>query len=219
MGLYATRPGRFVGQLLGDVFALAWSVVWGFVAVFVHGTVAVLATPARETARTAGRLASDFRDAAGQAATVPGVGDELRRPFDAAAVTLGTLIGAANRQVDSIERLALIVGWLVFLLPVSLVLAFWVPRRVRFWRQARASQHFLDAQPDLDLFALRALASQPLSVLATVSDDPVRAWRDGDRAVVNRLAEIELRRSGLRLPPSLRAQSGLRTIEQQEAAR
>ena len=85
----------------------------------------------------------------------------------------------------SIERLALIAGWLVFLIPVAVVVAFWLPRRIRFYRQARASQEFLDSSADLDLFALRAMASQPLYVLAGVSDDPVRAWRDGDRQVID----------------------------------
>ena len=73
---------------------------------------------------------------------------------------------SANNQVESIERLALVVGWLVFLIPVALVVALWLPRRVRFYRQARASQEFLDSSADLDLFALRAMASQPLYVIA-----------------------------------------------------
>jgi hypothetical protein len=42
-------------------------------------------------------------------------------------------------------------------------------------------------------------------VLAKISDDPVRAWRTGDVAVINQLAEIELRRTGLRLPDHIRA--------------
>lgn len=200
MGIYAERPGRMVGQLLSDVFALVWAVVWGLVGAFVHGTIERLATPARETAKTAGRLASDFTDAAEQASRVPGVGDQLRRPFDSASTTMGTLIASADHQVTIIEHVALVAGWLVFLMPVSLLVALWLPRRIRFYRQARASQHFLDSSADLDLFALRAMASQPLSVLAGISDDPVRAWRSGDRAVINELAEIELRRHGLRMP-------------------
>ena len=55
---------------------------------------------------------TNIRDAADQAARVPGVGDELRKPFDAASVTLGNLIAAANEQVASIERLACCsAGW------------------------------------------------------------------------------------------------------------
>jgi hypothetical protein len=109
----------------------------------------------------------------------------------------------------------LIVGWLVFLIPVTIVVAFWLPRRIRFYRQARASQVFLDSLSDLDLFALRAMAAQPLYVLAQISDDPVQAWRSGDREVINKLAEIELKRDGLRLPASLRAVPGEASIRGQ----
>jgi hypothetical protein len=200
MGIYSTRPGRLAGQIFGDLFVVGWAVVWGAIGIFVNQMVAVLAIPARETARTATKLMDNMRDAAEQAAKVPGVGDDLRRPFDAAAVTMTNLIASANEQVASIERLALIAGWVVFGIPVAMVVALWLPRRVRFYRQARASQVFLDSTADLDLFALRAMASQPLYVLAAVSDDPVGAWRDGDRRVIDELAAIELRRNGLRFP-------------------
>jgi hypothetical protein len=101
-----------------------------------------------------------------------------------------------------------LVGWLVFLIPVSVVVAFWLPRRIRFWRQARAARAFIDSGADLDLFALRAMVTQPMHVLAAISDDPVGAWRGGDHTVITKLAEIELGRSGLRLPAHLRTPSG-----------
>jgi hypothetical protein len=204
MGIYAKRPAKMIGQLAGDGFVVIWTIGWAIVAFFVHRVIEVLATPARETAKTAIRLAENFREAAAEAAKVPVAGEQLRRPLDSASVTLGTLIDSANDQVASIERLALIVGWLVFLIPVSIVIAFWLPRRIRFYRQAHASQVFLDSLADLDLFALRAMAAQPLYVLAEISDDPVQAWRSGDREVINKLAEIELKRNGLELPPTLR---------------
>ncbi|HLM20810.1 MAG TPA: hypothetical protein VK390_04710 [Propionibacteriaceae bacterium] len=212
MGIYAKRPARMIGQLFGDGFVLLWTVGWAIIGIFVHRVIEILAVPARETARTATRLAENFREAAAEAAKVPVAGEQLRRPFDAASVTLGNLITSANDQVTSIERLALIVGWLVFLIPVTIVVAFWLPRRIRFYRQARASQVFLDALPDLDLFALRAMAAQPLYVLAEISDDPVKAWRSGDRAVIDQLAELELRRNGLRMPDTLRAVSSEASI-------
>jgi hypothetical protein len=196
-----------IGQLVGDGFVVLWAIGWAIVAIFVHRVIEVLATPARETARTAMRLAENFRQAAAEAAKVPVAGEQLRRPLDSAAVTLGNLIDSANDQVVSIERLALIVGWLVFLIPVATVVAFWLPRRIRFYRQAHASQVFLDSLADLDLFALRAMAAQPLYVLAEISDDPVQAWRSGDREVINKLAEVELKRNGLQLPATLRAVS------------
>ena len=207
MGIYAKRPAKMIGQLFGDGFVVAWTIGWAIVAIFVHRVIDTLATPARETARTAIRLAENFREAAAEAAKVPVAGGQLRRPLDSAAVTLGTLIDSANDQVVSIERLALIVGWLVFLIPVATVVAFWLPRRIRFYRQAHASLVFLDSLADLDLFALRAMAAQPLYVLAEISDDPVQAWRSGDREVINKLAEVELKRNGLQLPATLRAVS------------
>jgi hypothetical protein len=207
MGIYAKHPAKMIGQLVGDGFVVLWAIGWAIVAIFVHRVIEVLATPARETARTAMRLAENFRQAAAEAAKVPVAGEQMRRPLDAAAGTLGNLIDSANEQVVSIERLALIVGWLVFLIPVATVVAFWLPRRIRFYRQAHASQVFLDSLADLDLFALRAMAAQPLYVLAEISDDPVQAWRSGDREVINKLAEVELKRNGLQLPATLRAVS------------
>jgi hypothetical protein len=200
MRIYAQRRGQLAGQLVGDAAVLVWAVVWAVVGFGASGAVAALAGPARDTARTARDLARQFGDAGTTAAQVPGLGDQLRRPFDAASGSLGDLVATADRQAASIERLATVMGWLVFLIPVATVLLVWLPRRVRFVRRARAAQRFIDTAADLDLFALRAMANQPMHVLATISDDPVRAWRSGDRGVIDALAAVELRQAGLSLP-------------------
>jgi hypothetical protein len=200
MRIYSARRGQLAGQLAGDVAVLVWTVVWAVVGFVVDGAVAALAGPARDTARTARDLANQFGDAATTAAQVPGVGDQLRRPFDAASGSLGQLVATADHQATSIVRLATVAGWLVFLIPVATVLVVWLPRRIRFVRRARAAQRFIDAAADLDLFALRAMANQPMHVLAAISDDPVQAWRSGDRRVIDALAEVELRQAGLSLP-------------------
>jgi hypothetical protein len=203
MGFYAQRPGRLAGQLLGDVLVVLWVVVWAVVGVVVDRTVSLLAAPARQTAETAEQLSSNFSDAAGQAAQVPGLGEQLRRPFDAASGSLGDLVASANHTADAVHQIAALLGWMVFLIPVSLMVAFWLPRRIRFYRLAKAAQGFVDDEADLDLFALRAMATQPMHVLAGITPDPVGAWRAGDRAVINRLAEVELRRTGLVMPRNL----------------
>jgi len=208
MGIYAQRPGKLIGQLMGDLGVLLWGVAWALVGNFIHQMISLVAVPAREISRTAGRLAENFQDAAEQAAKVPGAGDQLRRPLDAAADTMGGVIASADNQVANIEQLANVVGWLVFLIPVSVVLAVWLPRRIRFWQQSRAAQQFIDSDADLDLFALRAMAREPMHLLAAISDDPVGAWRSGDSTVITKLAEIELGRSGLRLPARLRTRAG-----------
>jgi len=84
------------------------------------------------------------------------------------------------------------------------VLLLWLPRRVAFARRAGAARRHLDTAADLDLFALRAMARQPMHRLARVSDDPVAEWRRGDPARVRALADLELRDMGLRVPKRLR---------------
>ncbi|GAA1433386.1 hypothetical protein GCM10009616_25240 [Microlunatus lacustris] len=205
MGIYAQRPARRAGQLLGDALVLGWVLLWAVVGVLVDRTVSLLSGPAQQTAETAEQIRDSFADAAGQAGQVPGLGEQLRRPFDSAGGSLGQLVASAERQVAVVERVAALTGWLTFAVPVAVVLAFWLPSRIRFHRRAKAAQAFLDSSADLDLFALRALAAQPMHVLAAISPDPVAAWRAGDRAVITRLAEVELRRSGLDLPAELRA--------------
>lgn len=197
MGIYAREPRRFLAQVGADLFLLGWVVTWWLLSRLAGSAVLALAGPARDTARTAGRISSSFRDASGQAGRVPGIGRELRQPFDAAAGSFTDLVGAANQQVASIERLAHLTGWLVFLVPV-LLLVLWVPRRVGYLLRSRAGQRYVDSGAALDLFALRALASQPVHVLAAIGPDPAGAWRSGDATVIPKLAEIELRRSGLR---------------------
>jgi hypothetical protein len=200
-GWYAERRTRRIGQLTGDLLVGVWILVWWFVGRATRRTVQAVATPAQRSGDAARQLQSQLHDAAEQTARVPGLGAELRRPFDGAVGSLQDVINAADQQVASIERAALVLGWLAFSIPVLLLLVIWLPARIRFSLRARAAQRFIDAAADLDLFALRAMVAQPMHVIARISDDPVTAWRRGDRAVINALAAVELRRCGL-LPPT-----------------
>jgi hypothetical protein len=85
-------------------------------------------------------------------------------------------------------------------LAIASYLILWLPLRNAFVRKATAARELAHASDDLDLFALRALARQPLTVLVKIDPDPAAAWRRGDRRVTRALAELELRSEGLRLP-------------------
>ena len=50
---------------------------------------------------------------------------------------------------------------------------------------------------------MRALANQPLHLLARISPDPAGAWRARDPQVVAQLAALEMHDVGLRPPPWL----------------
>lgn len=200
MGLYARRRGQFIAQLVTDVLVVCWCVGWGIVGSRLHAVIESLNDPLRETSEAAARLREQFRTAGDEAARVPGVGADLRRPFDGAADQVAGMIASVQDQMDSVSRVADLVGWLVFLIPVLITVALWLPQRIRFVRLSRAAQRHIDGPADLQLFALRAMANQPMHVLARISDDPVADWRRGDEDVIHRLAEVELRRAGLRPP-------------------
>ena len=204
MSWYAATSWRTIRQVTSDVFVLVWVVGWWLVSRAARRAVAAIAGPAERTSGAAQKIADDFRSAAESVGSVPGAGSSLRAPFDRAADSMLTVVASANDQVTAIGRLADLVGVLTVAIPVLIVVAWWLPVRLRFLVNARASRRYIDATADLDLFALRAMATQPMPVLAAISDDPVRAWRDGDRSVITALADVELRRAGLRLPEQLR---------------
>lgn len=188
-------------QLALDLFVVVWIVLWWWVGRVTQRTVLAIAGPARSSGDAARQLRVQMGEAAEQTGRIPGLGAELRKPFDEAGGSLQRVISAADDQVASIERAGLLIGWLVFVIPVVLLVVVWLPARIRFFLRARAARQFLDSDADLDLFALRAMATQPMHVLARISDDPVGAWRSGDRATIHALAAVELRRSGLKPPP------------------
>jgi len=102
-----------------------------------------------------------------------------------------------------VHRLSWALGISLAVIPILCVGVFFLPLRWRFVREATASARFIDAAEDLDLFALRALARQPMYVLAKISDDPAGAWRARDPEVVTALARLELRDAGLAVPAHL----------------
>lgn len=200
MKLYADTPVRRTRQVAGDLLFVLWLVLWVYVAGVVHDATTELADPGRQAERAAERLSGGLGDARDSLADVPLVGERVAAPFDLATDASDELAQASRDQVRAVESLAFWLRLSIATMPTLLVAAFYLPGRVRFARRASAGQRFVDAADDLDLFALRALATQPMHVLARVSDDPSGAWRDRDPAVIARLAELELRSVGLRPP-------------------
>ncbi|MGH8940307.1 MAG: hypothetical protein ACRDV2_13310, partial [Actinomycetes bacterium] len=192
MKLFADTPVRRTLQVVADLMFVAWLVLWAWIGLAVHDGTLQLAGPARQTDTAASAMADQFRDAGGQLGEAPLAGDELAVPFDEAAEASDGIAAAGRETVDAVERLALLLGLSVALIPILIVSAIHLPIRWRFAREATAGAKFIDAQEDLDLFALRALANQPMRVLARISDDPAGAWRARDIEVVRKLAVLEL---------------------------
>jgi hypothetical protein len=163
-----------------------------------------LAVPGHKIDAAGSEMADRLRDAGSTVSDIPLVGDGASQPFDGAGSSADQLAEAGRSQVEAVESLANWLGVAVALIPVLIALLVYLPLRIRFVRRATAGQRFLDSTADLDLFALRAMANQPLHVLAKVAADPADAWRRRDPDVVRRLAALELKDVGLSPPPSLR---------------
>lgn len=202
MKLYSDVGVQRFGQALGDLMLLGWIAFCTALGLFVFKITNALGYPGRKTAEAGDGLAGDLHKFAGPVGKVPAVGDELRAPIDGAANAATRLAEAGREQAHAVEQLAYLLAGVTIGLPVLFALLIWLPRRIRFSRRATAARKFIDNAADLDLFALRAMANQPMHKLAKISDDPVTAWREGDTAVITRLADLELRSTGLRLPAS-----------------
>ena len=200
MRLYAATPVRRTRQILGDLLLLAWIALWIWVGGVVHDSTTSLATPGLEIDASASGLSDALNDAGNTLEDVPLVGDDVAKPFNAAREAADGIASAGRGTADAVQNLADWLGLSIAAMPILIWVAFYLPRRYRFARRATAGQRFIDSNADLDLFALRALASQPMHVLARISDDPVRGWRAKDPEMIRVLGELELKENGLRPP-------------------
>lgn len=205
MKLYATSPTRSALQMAADVGFLLWLLLWLWVGNAVHDGTLALAEPGERTASSADRLAGAMDDARSLLGDVPLVGDGVAAPFGEASDAAEAIADAGRSEVEAVEQLAFWLGFAVTAGPIAYVGFRYLPWRLRFVREASAGQRFLDGPADLQIFALRAITSQPLHVLARVTDDPVGALRRDDEAVIAALAALELRGTGLVVPAGLAA--------------
>jgi len=131
---------------------------------------------------------------------VPGIGGGLAAPLRSLG-SAGSSVGGTGQEVkDAVGTLAAVLAVVLVVLPVGWLLLRWLPGRWRYAREAGAAARLLRGTPDLELLAVRALATAPLPRLAALPAGTGAAWRDGDPAAVRSLAALELGRLGLRLP-------------------
>ncbi|MCO7221135.1 hypothetical protein [Klenkia sp. PcliD-1-E] len=193
MRLYAERPVLRTRQLTADLLLLAWAVLWVLVARAVHGAVLVLAEPGVALESLGGSIRDTMGDAAGVAEDVPLVGDDLSAPFSALGESGSGLAGAGQGLQDAVHTLAWLLAAALVVVPVGWALVRWGSWRVGWAREAAAATGL-----DVELLAARAVATAPLPKLARLPAGTGAAWRAGDAGAAGALAELELRRLGLR---------------------
>jgi hypothetical protein len=197
---YSEIPARRTRQIAGDVWLVLWSALWIWVAYRLHDLIMNLAAPGLAIAEGATDLATSIDDAGETVASVPLIGDAISAPFDGMADAALGIADAGQSTADAVALLARFLSIALAVLAIMSWAVIWVPIRIAFIRRATAARKLVDANEDLDLFALRAMARQPLHVLARISDDPAGAWRRGDQRIISELAALELRSEGLRAP-------------------
>jgi hypothetical protein len=196
--LYADRVPTAVRQLITDLCVVLWVYLWIRVAIWVHDLVAKLAVPGAKLESAGNGIADNLADAGSKVGRVPVVGDDLTKPFTGAAGAARSIAEAGQQQQDLVDKLALVLPLMAIAVPLALVLFFWLPLRLRWIRRASVAMSVRDEPAGRDLLALRALASRPLSELTRLGPDIAQSWRAGDTAAVDALAELELKRLGLR---------------------
>ena len=195
MRVYSDAPVVRVRQAALDLLTAVWILLWIRVGVRIYELVNGLQAAGRSLEGAGDALADRAGSLGEGAADVPVIGRVLRAPFRAIGDGGVLLQEAGVAQQSAVQTLAMWLALVVAGLPVLLAVIAYLPPRLRWMREASAVARLRAANPDLALFALRALTNQPIAALAAVSSDPVGAYRRGDYVA---LASLELRALGLR---------------------
>jgi hypothetical protein len=202
MTWYAETPARRSRQVVGDAAVLLWVLVWALVARWVFDLVRHLAAPADPLERAGAAWSERLDEVASRAAELPLVGDELAASLGQAAGVGGDITAAGQRLDEAVTTLAWVVSLIVLVLPMTVALTYLL-LRLRWARRAGEVARTRDSAANQELLALRALVHQAPARLHAVDPDPLGRWRAGDTRVVTALADLELRRFGLRQPRPL----------------
>lgn len=182
-------------QVMQDLGLLAWSYLWIRVGMHVYDLVLRLAEPGQTVERAGLGLSGTLADISSKVAEIPVVGGSLRGPFEAAGEAGAALQRAGVAQQEVVHDLAQWLGVLLAVIPISYVAYRYLPDRWRWIREASAASSLRIDAEDLHLFALRAIARQPLYELQRVTPDPAAALARGD---YEPLAALELGSLGLK---------------------
>jgi len=194
MKWYADQALQRTRQLAADVAILILTLLLLRLGKLVYDTVLLLQGAGSQLERAGGGLASGLSDSARQVGGAPMIGDRLRGPFEAAAGAARSLASAGAAEQQAVHGLALVLGLTIGLLPVAYLIWQWLPRRVRYAREAGAA---VKLQGDTELLALRAATSSPLRSLARLGPEPVARWLRGEPGAAEALASLELARLGV----------------------
>jgi len=199
MKLYSDFAGRRTAQIFADLVGLALIalVIWG--AVLIHAAIAVLDEVGKSMKGAGDGFQKTMSDAGDTLGGIPLIGGGIRAPFDAASGAGGLLAQAGQAQQNLVDTAALVIAIASAVVPILVILFFWLRPRLRFARRATRAYRISQLADGVQLLALRALVDGDARELHQVAERPVEAWRHGEVGVVRALAALELREAGVRL--------------------
>jgi hypothetical protein len=198
--IYPERLPAVLRQLAADLVVLAWVLLWIRIAVWAHDLIEMLAAPGRQVERLAGTLSVNLDAAARAIDGIPLIGDGVTGPLGRAAGTAQTIADAGRQQQEWVHSSAYLVPAVLLIIPLGIVLLWWLPRRIRRIRATGVTARMRRSAAGLDALALRALAGRPLAAIEAAGPDIAEAWRRGDPGALAALSFLELRRAGLKAP-------------------
>lgn len=200
MTLYSDFGPRRTRQIFGDMLALVLIGAWVWLGVTVYGLVGNLAGFGKQMEAAGAGFEHTMTEVGSTLGGIPFIGGGIRAPFDDASGAGGALEAAGQSQQVAVDQLATGLGVGIAALPIVMILVLWLLPRIRFARKAGQVKAAVKSGAGIELFALRALATQDVSTLSKIDPDAMGAWRRRDEEVMRALAHLELKSSGVRLP-------------------
>jgi len=183
-----------------DIGVIVWVVVWVALGVLMWHDVRAQTQLGGDVIKV-GTAVKDTGQALGVVGGLPLVGGSIG-DFAAKIENLGAEVAASGQDSRAgIERIAVVAGLGVGILPAAMILFLYLPVRLRWRRYVGAVADALPGsagEPAFEQYlARRAADTLSWDRLRALSDDPWRAIASGDYRT---LADAELARLGLRRP-------------------
>ncbi len=188
-------------RTLDSVVAI-WTCLWIGVGLLVAHDLREL-TQLSATVATTGRAMQAVVDTIAPLKSLPIVGSTIAPLAKTAASEAASVQASGRVSAQSVRQLSLLLGLAVAVAPALPLLVLYVPLRISQEREARAFRRTLaDGAYDPvfeEFLAHRAAQNLPFHRLREITTNP---WRDIREGNFRSLADAELKRVGVRRPPT-----------------
>lgn len=185
-----------------DAVVAIWTCLWIGLGVLVAHDLREL-TQLSATIATTGRAMQSIVDAIAPLKSLPIVGSTITPLATTAASEAASVRASGRVSAQSVRQLSVLLGIAVAVAPALPLLVLYIPLRVSQEREARAFRRALaDGAYDPvfeEFLAHRAAHNLPYHRLREITTNPWREIQDGH---FRRLADAELKRVGVRRPPT-----------------